>query len=128
VVQLSPEQQFDASAHATWPETRDYPLPDDRPRLPDRVLGPGDRVAGRLDRRFKSPITDRTVHQVVAGRLGQDGTSVLCGVLDDLAPAAYSPDGKSLALTDGTNSSVLDAGGGHSTVFLLRGRVLDWRA
>jgi hypothetical protein len=128
VVQLSPEEQFTASLHATWPETKDYQLPDQRPGIQDRVLGPGDRVAGRLDRRFTSPLADRMVHQVVAGKIGQDSTRVLCGALDDLLPAAISPDGKTVALTDGTNSHALDMGGGHSTVFLLRGRVLDWRA
>jgi hypothetical protein len=64
---------------------------------------------------------------VVTGRLGQGGTTTVCGVTDDLAPAALSPDGKALALSGGGSSYVLDPSGGHATVFLLHGRVLDWR-
>ena len=127
LAQSAPEQQFRESLHATWSETKDYQLPNDLPALQDRVLGPGDLVAGRLDRQFKSPLVDRTVHQIVTGRLGQPATSTLCAVLDQLAPAAFSPDGRSLALEDGTTSYLLDSSGGHAAVFLLRGRVLDWR-
>jgi hypothetical protein len=106
----------------------DYPLPDPQPQLQDRVFGPGDLVAGRLDKRFRSPLADRDVHQVTTGHLGNSSPRVLCGVLDGLTPAAFSPDGKTLAVTDGSNSHLLDAGGGHATVFLARGRTLDWRA
>ena len=127
LAQSAPEQQFRASLHATWPETMDYQLPDERPQLQDRVLGPGAVVAGRLDRQFKSPLVDRTVHEIVTGRLGQPATTTLCAVLDQLRPAAFSPDGNTLALEDGTTSYLLDPSGGHATVFLLHGRVLDWR-
>jgi hypothetical protein len=127
VPQLAPEEQFMASLHAMWPETKDYLLPDDKPQLQDRVLGPGDLVAGRVDRQFSSPLGGRTIHQVATGHVGESNTTVLCGLVDDLSPAAFSPDGKTLAVIDGANSDLLDAGGGHAGVFLVRGRVLDWR-
>jgi hypothetical protein len=127
LAQSAPEDLFVTSLHSAWPETADYKLPDDRPQLQDRVLGPGDQVAGRLDHRFRSPLVDRTVHEVTTGHLGQGGTKAVCAVLDDLTPTAFSPDGRTLAVADGSSSYLLDPAGGHGVVFLLRGRVLDWR-
>jgi hypothetical protein len=127
LAQSGPERQFESSLHASWPETQDYQLPDDKPRLDGRVLAPGGGVAGRRDQRFRSPLADRTVHQVMTGHLGQSGTTTVCGVSDDQAPAALSPNGKILALSDDSSSYLLDPSGGHGAVFLLHGRVLDWR-
>ena len=127
LAQSAPEDLFVTSLHSSWPETVAYKLPDDRPQLQDRVLGPGDQVAGRLDHRFHSPLVDRTVHEVATGRLGQSGTTAVCAALDDLTPTAFSPDGRTLAVADSSSSYLLDPAGGHGVVFLLRGRVLDWR-
>jgi hypothetical protein len=127
VVQTAPEGLFQAQLHSNWPETRDYQLPAREPRLESRVIGPGERVAGRLDRDFSTPLVNRAVHQVVTGKLGQPATTVVCGTVDDLAPVAYSPDGRTLALADGTSSYLLDPSGGHAVVLLLKGRLLDWR-
>jgi hypothetical protein len=127
LVQYTPENAFLGRAHSTWPETKDYKLPKYEPHLDDRIEGPDNVVAGRRDRELHTPLTTRLVHQVMTGRQGDSSLTAVCAARDDLAPAAFSPDGRTLALSGGGSSYLLDLSGGHAVVFLLYGRVLDWR-
>jgi hypothetical protein len=128
VVETASENDFLTKQHSVWPETKDYKLPPDLPRLRDRVIGPDGVAAGQDDLVIRTPLLERRLRAVRVGRAGRATTTVVCATSGDLTPVVLSPDEQRLALVAGDNSYVLDLVGGRGLAFLCAGRVLDWRA
>ena len=128
LIEATSERDFVTKAHSTWPETKNYVLPQSQPKLRDRVLGPDGVAAGDRDRVVKTLLVQRTLREIRAGVAGSPNSSVVCATQDAVTPLAVSPDGRRLAAGTSGSTYVLDLAGGRSLAFLLKGRALDWRS
>jgi hypothetical protein len=128
VDQTDPQGKFLQTDRSAWPGTKNYLPPPALPRLENRVAALNGRVAGGVTNFLKTPLVDRTMHEIVEGRAGSADTSVVCAAGEGLETVAFAPDGHTVAIAGGGNTDLLDLDGGHALASLLRGRVLAWRA
>ena len=126
LAESAPEAEFLGHLHGQWAETRSLRLPSALPLVADRIDGPGGLVAGRTQRELKTPLTSRRLEQLVTGHDGSTSTTMVCSPKAGMAPAAFSPDGRQLAVVDGDRTVLVQLGGPGAVAALLGGRLLDW--
>ena len=127
LAEQDPLHTFIRGDHAAWPETKDYKLPPDQPRLQSRVIGPNGRVVGLLVHIVSTPLVSRSLSEIVGGRSGSPQGTIVCASADPLRTVAFAPDGHSVAVVRRGATEVLDLDGDHSLTPLVRGAVLAWR-